>query len=333
VIPDVFHLRGRISATGALLAVVSVLSLTAPGFAARSFAAQRGATTQRGTPAVSDPSQALGDALTAACRQDQTAFASHLTSDNAQAYRALPEEQRLAMLRRFALLEDTGKPLLSALDGHTVVRCEASGMTSEIRFGPTEVRENLAFIAVTVPPGGPNQVESQSVRFGLVRESGEWKVLSVGLLLLDIPALARQWEAGDLQSRERSIANALRTIARALKSYQTAYGKLPEGLDQLGPPEQGGISPENAGLLDPVLAAGAGGGYEFRYSIVPAGGEDESERDKAAGFALAATPVKYGKDGRLSFFLDASGTLRSADKNGAAATSDDPRDASVGSQP
>jgi hypothetical protein len=81
------------------------------------------------------------------------------------------------------------------------------------------------------------------------------------------------------------------------------------------------------------LATGAAGGYEFRYSIVPAGGEDESERDKAAGFTLAATPVKYGKDGRLSFFLDAGGTLRSADKNGAVATAEDPRDAREGRQP
>ena len=320
-----FHLRGRIGCRGVmgvLLAISIALNATTQSFAA-----------QRGTPPVSDPSQALVEILTAACRQDQAAFASHLTSDNAQAYRALAEERRLAMLRRFALLEDTGKPLLSALDGHTVVRCEASGMTSEMRFGPTEVHENLAFIAVTVPQGGPNRVESQSVRFGLIRESGEWKVLSVGLLLLDIPAMAREWEAGDLQSREKNIVNALRTIARALKSYQTAYGKLPEGLDELGPPEQGGISPESAGLLDPDLATGAAGGYEFRYSIVPAGGEDESERDKAAGFTLAATPVKYGKDGRLSFFLDASGTLRSADKNGAVATSEDPRDASEGPQP
>ena len=102
-------------------------------------------------------------------------------------------------------------------------------MTSEMRFGPTEVHENLAFIAVTVPQGGPNQVESQSVRFGLIRESGEWKVLSVGLLLLDIPALARQWEAGDVQSRERNIVNALRTIARALKASSILSPSMAKG--------------------------------------------------------------------------------------------------------
>jgi hypothetical protein len=329
--PDVLHLRGRIGGlgvAGSLLAIISVLSLATPSFVARSFAAQRG------TPPIPDPSQALAEALTASCRQDQAAFASHLTSDNAQAYRALPEEQRLTMLKRFVLLENMGKPLLSALDGHTVLRCEASGVISEMRFGPTEVHENLAFILVTVPESGPNQGQSQSVRIGLIRESGAWKLLSVGLLLLDIPALARQWEGGDLQSREKNAISALRTIANALKSYQTAFGKLPEGLDQLGPPAAGGLSPDSAGLLDSDLATGAAGGYQFRYAIVPAGGEeDESERDKTAGFTLAATPMNYGKDGRRSFFLDPSGTLRGADKSGMVATADDPREGTEEPQP
>jgi len=328
---DVLHLRSRIgslSVAGSFLAIMSLLGLAAPSFAAGSFAAQRG------TPPIPDPSQALAEALTAACRQDQAAFASHLSSDNAQAYRALPEEQRLSMLKRFVLLENMGKPLLSALDGHTVLRCEASGVISEMRFGPAEIHENLAFIVVTVPESSPNQGQNQSVRFGLIRESSAWKLLSVGLLLLDIPALARQWEAGDLQSREKNAISALRTIASALRSYQTAFGKLPEALDQLGPPAAGGLSPESAGLLDSDLATGAAGGYQFRYAIVPAGGEeDESERDKAAGFTLAATPMNYGKDGRRSFFLDSGGTLRGADKSGMVATADDPRDGTQEPQP
>jgi hypothetical protein len=73
------------------------------------------------------------------------------------------------------------------------------------------------------------------------------------------------------------------------------------------------------------LAKGVAGGYRLRYAIVPASGEEhQSERNKGAGFALGATPVVYGKDGRSSFFLDSSGTLRGADKKGAVATADDP---------
>ena len=290
--------------------------------------AQRGAVSPASP--ILDPAQALQETLSAACRHDEAAFADHLTSDNAQAYRALAQEQRVALLKRFVLQEDPGKPLLSALEGHTVVRCEGAGATSEMRFGAAEIRENLAFIPVSVPEGD----DTQAVRFGLVRESGQWKVLSVGLLMLDIPALGRQWEESDQQTRERSAIAAMRKVAGALKSYQRAYGNLPETLGQLGPSMQGGVSPEMAGLLDSELAKGVASGYRLRYAIVPATGEEsESERSTAAGFTLAATPVVYGKDGRRSFFLDSTGTVRGADKNGAVATANDPRVESGDPQP
>jgi type II secretory pathway pseudopilin PulG len=275
-----------------------------------------------GATSSSDAAQALQEILIAACRHDETAFANQLTSDNAAAYRALPQEQQVALLRRMVLLDDPGKPLLSSTGGNVVVRCDAAGSNSELRFGAPEIRDNLAFIPVTVPEGD----ETQSVRFGLVKEGGQWKLLSVGLLLVDIPALARQWQQSELEARERDAIAAVRKVANALKAYQRAYGNLPETLDQLGPAPSDGASPEAAGLLDADLAKGLAGGYRLRYSIVPATGEgDISERNRGAGFALAATPAVYGKDGRRSFFLDDTGVLRGSDKNGLVATADDPR--------
>ncbi len=74
------------------------------------------------------------------------------------------------------------------------------------------------------------------------------------------------------------------------------------------------------------LASGETGGYAFRYSIVTdPGAADESERDKTSGFQLAATPKEYGQGGRKSFYLDAQGILRGADKNGSVADENDPR--------
>ncbi len=323
----VLHRSGRLGSLFAYrdarasvyLAAFGILLALLLGIIAADLSAQRGA--PPAAAPIPDPAQALEETLTAACRHDEAAFASHLTYDNAQAYRALTQEQRVALLRRLVLLDDPGKPLLSTLDGHTVVRCEAGGVTSEMRFGATEVRENLAFIPVSVPEGSA----AQSVRFGLIRESGQWKLLSVGLLLLDIPALGRQWEEFDLQARQRNAIAAMRKVASALKSYRSAYGNLPETLEQLGPPAQDGASPGTAGMLDSELAKGVAGGYRLRYAIVPASGEEhQSERNKGGGFALGATPVVYGKDGRSSFFLDSSGTLRGADKKGAVATADDP---------
>jgi hypothetical protein len=291
-------------------------------FAASALLSATVAQTQQTTPAR--PDAALSEALSAACRQDAEAFANFLTSDNAAAYRALPATQRKALMKRFVLLEDPGRALfsMSATD-HRIVRCETPGLSIEMRFGETRSRENLAFIPMEIPlPGEP----SRSITFGLVREGGNWKLLSVGLILLDIPSMEKQWEQSDLEAREGDAIAALRSLATALETYRRAYGKLPDALDSLGPAPKGEISPEAAGLVDAELSAGNKHGYTIRYRIVPAGGNlPEEDANQAAKFELAATPVEYGKNGRRSFFLDSGGVLRGVDKQGAVATSADPR--------
>jgi hypothetical protein len=298
-------------------------TLAAPvPFRAQASAAQAAAGTN------ADPAAALAAALIAACRQDPSEFATHLPAENAAAFRSLPQPQRINLLKRFVLLDDPGKPLLSATaEGHTEIRCEAGGVMSDMRFGATQMRESLAFIPVDVPEAGtPENDAKQSVRFGLVRESGEWKLLSLGLLLLDIPTLARGWETADRAAPEAAAVVTLHRIAEALNAYQQAYGKLPDALAQLGPPSVPGASPDKAGLLEEELASGEHRGYRFRYRIVPNSAQaDESERDKLAGFELAAIPVEYGTGGRKSFYLDSKGVLRGADKHGAVADASDPR--------
>ncbi|MGH9681324.1 MAG: hypothetical protein ACRD4Y_15360, partial [Candidatus Acidiferrales bacterium] len=277
----------------------------------------------RAQAAEGSPGAALTDALSAACKQDSAAFALSLTSDNAAAYRALPEPQRTALMKRFVLLDDPGRPLLStSADGHPIVRCESPGISTEMRFGATRVRENLSFVPMEIPVPGDSP---RSITFGLVREGGSWKLLSVGLVLLDIPTMAKQWEQADMDAREdKAIAN-LRALASALETYQRAYGDWPESLAQLGPAPPSGVSPQAAGLVDADLAAGSKEGYTFRYSIVPAAGNPPPDHpDNAETFSLAATPVEYGKTGRRSFFLNSSGILRGGDKHGSVATRDDP---------
>jgi hypothetical protein len=259
-----------------------------------------------------DPAAALSAALTAACRGNEVDFANYLTAENAAAYRALPEEQRSALLRRFSLTDGSGKPLLSTDDqNHRVVRCESPAQTAEFRFGATRLRENLAFIPVTV-------VDSQRTQFGLVRENGGWRLLSLGLVLLDIPQLSKQWAEEDLATREDAAVTTLHRLADAIASYRRAFGKLPESLAQLGPAPKNEISPDQASLVDKELAGGNSGGYQFRYTIVP----DSNGND--TNFELAATPEDYGKSGQRSFFLDAEGKVHGADKHGMVAEPDDP---------
>jgi hypothetical protein len=259
-----------------------------------------------------DPAQALSDALTAACRGNQTQFASYLTSDNAAAYRALNSEQRSGLIKRFSLSDEPGKPLISSdAQNHTVLRCDAPSASVEFRFGGTRLHENLAFISVAVVGG-------QQTQFGLVRENGRWHILSLGLLLVDIPELSKQWEAEDLAAREDAIITALQGLREAVERYKRAFGQLPDSLAELGPAEPGQISPEQASLVSKDLAAGAAGGYHFRYRTVA------TADPKNGTFELMATPDEYGKSGRRSFFVDGAGRMHAADKHGSAATSDDP---------
>jgi hypothetical protein len=261
---------------------------------------------------AADPAAALADTLVAACRANETEFANHLTAASAAAFRALPATQRSELMKRLSLSDEPGKPLLSSdNDKHIVLRCRAANTTVEYRFGTTRVQENLAFIPVAV-------VNSEQADFGMVRDGGSWRLLSLGLVLFDVPQLARQWAAADLAAREDGAIADLRSLAEAIRRYQRAFGKLPESLAQLGPAPKDQISPEQAALVPADMAAGKHGGYVFRYRISPdANGNDND-------FELAATPEVYGGPGKRSFFMDTAGKVHGDDKHGKVATVDDP---------
>jgi hypothetical protein len=285
------------------------------------FLAGVGAGAQEAQPPA--PAAALSEALMAACRQNESGFARYLTAENAATFRQLPPAQRVALLQRFTLMDHPGRPLLSNdPQGHPIIHCEAPEITVEMRSGDARQRDNLAFIPVEVLLFGETAegASARKVEFGLVREGSERKLLSMGLLLLNLAELSRQWEAAELQAREKEAIATLRKLANSISTYRRAFGRLPESLAELGPAPKEGISPDAAGLVDAELAQGMKAGYVFRYRIVPASGESAE-----SGFGLAATPTEYGKTGRRSFFLDPSGTLRGADKKGAVATITDPR--------
>lgn len=257
------------------------------------------------------PVEALNNALVAACKENETDFATYLTDENAGAFQKLPAPERTAIMKRFVLLDAPGRPLLASdHQGQEILRCEATDASMEFRFGTARVHENLAYIPVTVT--GQN-----TIQFGLVREDNRWKLLSLGLLLIDIPQLQKQWAAQDIESREQGAIDTLRNLAEAIDTYKQAFGKLPDSLAQLGPAKDG-ISPDAAKLIDADLAAGNKNGYNFRYRVTPAtdGGEP--------GFEIATIPVAYGKSGKKSFLLDKDGKIHGADKHGAVATEDDP---------
>jgi hypothetical protein len=158
------------------------------------------------------------------------------------------------------------------------------------------------------------------VQMGLVRENSDWKLLSVGLVLLDLPALAFEWDAAEMESTERAAIDGIKKIAEAVESYRRTYARLPESLANLGPAARGSAAgPGAAGLLEADLASGDRTGYRFRYVILGA-----STLGAPAKYELAATPETYGRTGRRSFFRDTNGGLHGADRQGAVGSEVDP---------
>lgn len=263
--------------------------------------------------ASSTPSDTLMRALSAACRQQPGEFAAFLPEDSAEAYRNLPQIQQHELMRRLVAVHEAGKPLRStSVDSTPVFRCSSPSETTELRLGRERVRGNLAFIPVTIPSG-------LSAEFGFVHEEGGWRLVSLGLLMLNIPELAKQWAAQEIVTREQLAVDAMRRIASSAETYRKGFGYLPESLSQLGPAPKEGISPDAAGLIDADLASGKKENYSFRYRVYSA------SRAEDARYEIIATPIQYGPGGKRSFYLDSSGILRGGDKNGDVAGPEDPR--------
>ncbi len=263
-------------------------------------------------PGMPDPSETVAEMISVACRQDTARFPEFLTRTNAAYYKQLPTDQQVAILRRIVLLQEAGRSLLSSDPAHhPVVHCETPAFTLLIRIGAPRVEENLAYVPVAL-------TAERKIEFGMILSNGGWKFISLGLLMFDLPQLTVEWAAQDMEVREDGAMAALRKVAQAINTYYKAFEKLPESLAQLGPPPKEGISDQAAGLLDAELAAGRTDGYALRYRIVSAG-----EGEKETQFELAATPTKYGTSGVRSFFLDSSGKMRGADKQGGPATAAD----------
>jgi hypothetical protein len=271
---------------------------------------------------ASAPTAALRDVLMAACSQSQNDFVHFLTARNSEAFSRLAPAARVALMKRFVLLDEPGKPSVEVNpSGRPTVRCETPGGAAEIQIGGADTQDNLAFLPVELRDATDTTGNNvQRVRMGLVREDGGWKVLSVGLLLLDLPALEVEWDTAEIAVNERAALDGLKKIGEALEAYRKTYSRFPDSLASLGPPLHGAASGDAAGLLDSDLANGMKNGYAFRYVIL--GG---SSSGAPAKFEVAATPLTYGRTGRQSFFRDSAGGLHRADRQGALATEKDPR--------
>ena len=279
-----------------------------------------------GTPSVAvaqgGPGSALSKAIAAACSQSQTEFARFLTVRNKESFSRMTPAARVALMKRFVLLNEPGKATISANpSGRPIVRCETPSVTTEMQIGGAEVDDNVAFLPMDLHDvTDSTRASARQINMGLVREEGEWKLLSLGVLLLDLPALETEWDEAEIEATEKEALESLKTIASAVESYRNKYLRLPESLANLESPARGKRVAEAAGLLDAGLAKGGKNGYAFRYVIVGA-----SDLGAPAKYELSATPLQYGRTGRRSFFRDSNGVMHAADHQGAVGNETDPK--------
>jgi hypothetical protein len=271
---------------------------------------------------ASGPTAALRDVLAAACSQSQNEFVRFLTARNKESFARLSAGARVALMKRFVLLNEPGRATVTTNpSGRPSVRCQTPAVTTEMQIGGAELRESLSFVPMEVREATDTTgANVRRVTMGLVRENGEWKLLSLGLLLLDLPSLEIEWDRAEIEPNELGAIEALKKIAKAVDVYRKTYTRLPESLANIGPPLHGAASAQAAGLVDSDLATGMKSGYAFRYVIVGA-----SSLGALAKFELAATPLSYGRTGVRSFFRDAGGGLHGADRQGALGNEMDPQ--------
>ncbi len=115
-------------------------------------------------------------------------------------------------------------------------------------------------------------------------------------------------EGGGIVANEASAISALRTISSAEAVFQATagngdFGDLKELTREL--------------LIYPGLSKGIKNGYFFK--VVREKGSSESP----SSFAAFAIPLRYGKSGRRSFYIDESAVIRGGDKKGVEASAKD----------
>jgi len=275
-----------------------------------------------GAEPPSEAATTLRDILIAACTHNATQFKAHLTTRNAMAFAHLTPAAQVTLLKRFVLLDNAGTPNAELNDkGEITVNCATEQVTTQMMIGKAEIQENLAFLPLILKDSSdPEGGTARQVQMGLVRENGQWKLLSLGLLLLDLPSLGEEWDRAEIDSNEKSAVASMRELKAAIERYRVTYTRLPDSLSVLGPPTKGTTSIDEAGLVGAELAAGRKDGYVFRYVIVGANNSGAPAR-----YELAGIPVAYGRTGTRSYFVDSSGTLHGGDHKGGVGIEADPR--------
>lgn len=115
--------------------------------------------------------------------------------------------------------------------------------------------------------------------------------------------------ANDISTNEAAAINILRAIHAAQTLYKTKVGAGEYGTLELL---------EKQRLLNKDQIASTQDGYLFEVTV------QKSRPDSPATYTIHAVPQSYGVSGRRAFYIDHTGVLRGADKEGGPADATDP---------
>jgi type IV pilus assembly protein PilA len=101
-------------------------------------------------------------------------------------------------------------------------------------------------------------------------------------------------------AHETAAVQQIKTIHTAEAQYYAQFGRYAASLAALGPSASKAMGPEAAGLIPENLAGGKKSGYLFEVG------------QTREGYAVTASPEKFGSSGRRSFYSDQTLLIRNA---------------------
>jgi type IV pilus assembly protein PilA len=148
---------------------------------------------------------------------------------------------------------------------------------------------------------GPEQLGVSSKGFSLIE-----LVIVVAIILIVAAIAIPNFLRAKMQAHESAAAQNLRTITTAEVIYSTTYNiGFSNSLTQLS-----GTSviadPNNAGLIDSVLASTIKGGYVYTYTVLTTDGQGN-----VISYSCNADPQTAGVSGQRHFYTDQSAIIRS----------------------
>lgn len=169
----------------------------------------------------------------------------------------------------------------------------AAGLPEQVEIRGEEISHDKASVFVKLP----NEKQPQEV--ALIKEGGQWIIGDRETQKL-LKKLGRNYFFNERMRVSEAEANEwLQEILGAQMVYFKAKQRY-TSLDELI--KLGGVSAQ--------LSNGISSGY--RFVVTP--------NADGTSFAVTATPVAYGRTGRLSFYADQTNLIRAEDRNGQAAT-------------